>query len=116
MKFSWLWPTIIIFSASAAWLVNFTLTGTVLRPIIAMWFLFVCPGMTLVRFLRLREPVVEWTLALALSFSLDAIVAGIQMYAGRWSPAGMLMILASLCLGGSFVQIAMGWTKRDANS
>lgn len=63
--------------------------------------------MTLVRFLRLSEPAVEWTLALTLSLSIDAIVAGIQLYAGLWSPTGTLDILICLCLGGSFVQIAI---------
>jgi hypothetical protein len=101
----WLWPTIIILSALAAGLVNFVFVDTAVRPIIAFWFLFVCPGMVLVRFLRLKEPVVEWTLALALSFAIDAIVAGVQLYAGRWSPAGTLSILIGLSLCGAIVQL-----------
>jgi hypothetical protein len=106
-RFSWLWPTIIIFSTIAVGFVTFISTDIVLRPLLVMWFLFVCPGMTLVRFLRLHESAVEWTLALAVSFSLDAIIAGIQMYAGLWSPTGTLAILIALCLGGSFVQLAI---------
>jgi len=102
----WLWPTIIILSAVAAGLVNFAFTGTALRPIVVFWFLFVCPGMVLVRFLRLNEPIVEWTLALALSFAIDAIVAGILLYAGRWSPTGILSILIGLSLCGAIVQLA----------
>jgi hypothetical protein len=102
----WLWPTIIILSAVAAGLVNFAFTGTALRPIVVFWFLFVCPGMVLVRFLRLNEPIVEWTLALALSFAIDAIVAGILLYAGRWSPSGILSILIGLSLCGAIVQLA----------
>ncbi len=106
-RFSWLWPTIIIFSTIVVGFVNFISTDIVVRPIVVMWFLFVCPGMVVIRFLRLKEPVVEWTLALALSFSIDAIVAGIQLYAGRWSPSGTLIILISFCLGGTIMQIAM---------
>src|SRR5229473_1115431 len=102
----WLWPTIIILSAVAAGLVNFAFTDTALRPIVVFWFLFVCPGMVLVRFLRLNEPIVEWTLALALSFAIDAIVAGILLYAGRWSPTGILSILIGLSLCGAIVQLA----------
>src|SRR5438445_415530 len=102
-----LWPVIIILSAVAAGLVNFVFVDTAIRPIIVFWFLVVCPGMVLVRFLRLKEPVVEWTLALALSFAIDAIVAGVQLYAGRWSPTGTLSILIGLCLGGAFVQFAL---------
>jgi hypothetical protein len=107
MRCSWVWPTIIIGSTIAVGFVNFISVGIGLRPIITMWFLFMCPGMTLIRFLRLSEPAVEWTLALALSFSIDAIVAGIQMYAGLWSPTGTLDILICLCLGSAFAQIAM---------
>ena len=102
----WLWPTIIILSAVAAGLVNFAFTDIALRPIVVFWFLFVCPGMVLVRFLRLNEPIVEWTLALALSFAIDAIVAGILLYAGRWSPTGILSILIGLSLCGAIVQLA----------
>src|SRR2546426_2888543 len=71
----WLWPTIIILSAVAAGLVTIVFTDIAIRPIIVFWFLCICPGMVLVRFLRLSEPVVEWTLAVALSFAIDAIVA-----------------------------------------
>ena len=106
----WLWPIILILSAIAAGLVTFVLPAISVRPIIVIWFLFICPGMVLVRFLRLKEPVVEWTLALALSFSIDAIMAGIQLYAGRWSPTETLVILISLCIGGAIMQIAMGRT------
>lgn len=70
-----------------------------------MWFLFICPGMVLVRFLRLHEAIVEWTLALALSFVIDAIVAGIQLYAGRWSPTATLIIVMGLSIVCAFMQL-----------
>jgi hypothetical protein len=100
-----LWPTIIILSALAAGLVNFVFPDMALRPVIVFWFLFICPGMTLVRFLHLKEPVVEWTLAIALSFAIDAIVAAIQLYAGKWSPAVTLSILIGFSLVGAIVQL-----------
>jgi hypothetical protein len=100
-----LWPSIIIISAVAAGLVYFVFTNTIVRPAVVFWFLFICPGMMVVRFLRLKEPIVEWTLALALSFAIDAIVAAIQLYAGRWSPAGTLTILMILSLCGAIVQL-----------
>jgi len=106
IRANWLWPTIIIFSALAASLVNFVFTGIAIRPIIVFWFLFICPGMTVIRFLRLKEPAVEWTLAIALSFAIDAIVAGIQLYAGKWSPTATLGILIGFCFIGSAIQLA----------
>jgi hypothetical protein len=61
--------------------------------------------MSLVRFLRLKEPVAEWTLAIALSFAIDAFVAAIFLYVGRWSPLGILSLLIVLTLGGALVQL-----------
>jgi hypothetical protein len=102
-----LWPIVIMLSALAAGLVNFVIPGAAGRPIIVMWFLFVCPGMVLVRFFRLGEPVAEWTLAVALSLAIDALVAGIQLYVGLWYPAATLEILIGFCLVGAIAQIAL---------
>ncbi len=101
-----LWPTIIILSAIAVGLVTFVFTDTVIRPIIVFWFVSICPGMIVVRFLHLKEAVVKWALAIALSFAIDATVAGIQLYAGKWSPVGTLTILMILCICGAIVQLA----------
>lgn len=101
----WLWPVIIVLSALAAVLATVVVPDTPVGLIIVMWFVFVCPGMMLVRFLRLNEPVVEWVLALALSFAIDAIVAGILIYTGRWSPTGILAILIRFSVVGEIVQL-----------
>lgn len=106
IRVSWLWQVIIIFSAIATVLFALILPETPLRPIIVMWFLFICPGMMLVRFLRLNQPVVEWVLALALSLAIDAIVSGIVLYAGKWSPAAILSIIIGLSFAGSITQLA----------
>ncbi len=103
----WLWPAIIVLSTVAAGLVTFVVMDTAVRPFIVLWFLFVCPGMALVRFFRLEELVVEWILALALSFAVDAIVAGVLLYAGRWSPTATLEILMGISLGGAILQIGL---------
>ncbi len=106
-RLPWLWPAIIILSTIAAGLVTFVSTDTALRPIIVLWFLFICPGMALVRFFHLEELVVEWILTLALSFAIDAIVAGILLYTGRWSPTATLEILMGISLGGVILQITL---------
>lgn len=107
LQMRWQWPIILLLSAIAAGLVTFVFPGIVVRPFVVFWFLFICPGMVLVRFLGLKEPLVEWVLALALSLSIDTIVAGIQLYAGGWSPTGTLVILMSLCVAGAIMQIVM---------
>ena len=108
---TWLWPTIIMLSAAAVGLVTFVFPGTVVRPALVMWFLFVCPGMTVVRFLRLAEAVIEWMLAFALSFAIDACVASILLYAGWWSPVRVLSILIGFCLVGVMMQLAPMYSK-----
>ena len=67
--------------------------------------LFVCPGMTLVRFLQLQEGITEWTLALAMSLVIDTLVAGIQLYTGTWSTEATLIIIIVLCIAGVSYQI-----------
>lgn len=109
----WVWPTIILLSAVAVGLVTFAFPDLAVRPIVVMWFLFVCPGMTVVRFFRLAEIVIEWMLAIALSFAIDACVAGMILYAGWWSPARILSILIGFCLIGVSMQfIVMRFKER----
>ncbi len=105
--FIWVWPMTIMLSAMAAGFVTVVSPGTVLRPALIMWFLFVCPGMTVVRFFRLSEAVIEWTLALALSFAIDAFAAGILLYAGWWSPPRILSILIVFCSIGALIQLVL---------
>jgi hypothetical protein len=116
MRSSWLWPTIIILSAGAASLVTFVMPASPMRPIVVMWFLFICPGIAPVRLLRLNEPVVEWTLAIALSIAMDAIVAGIQLYVGRWSPTLTLEIVIVLSLAGVIIQLTTMHSRTTLSS
>ena len=107
IRLPWLWQVIIILSAINAALVTFVFPEAPLRPIVVMWFLFICPGMMLVRFLSLNQLVVEWVLALVLSLAINAIVSGIVLYAGKWSPATILSIIIGLCLAGAITQLAI---------
>ncbi len=110
MKLSW--PVAIILSALAASLVNFVFPDLVGRPIVVLWFLCVCPGMMLIRFFQLKEPVTEWTLAIALSLAIDAAVAGIQVYSGHWSPPITLVIITVICIIGVLIQMIQINIKR----
>lgn len=104
----WLWPVIITLSAIAAYLAATFLPGTLETLVIIMWFLFVCPGMALARLLRLQEPVMEWVLALALSFAIDGIIAGILVYTGAWLPMRTLAIISGVCAVGVSGQLIAG--------
>lgn len=99
------WPLSILFSSLLAALIVFVFPGLMLRPVLIMAFLFICPGATLTRFLQIKDIAIEWMLALALSCSLDACVAGIQLYAGKWSPTETFSIILGFCVVGAILQI-----------
>ena len=104
---TWLYPMMIMLSTFAAALVTVVFADIAVRPLLLMWFLFVCPGMTVVRFFQLDEVKIEWLLALALSIAIDAFIAGILLYAGWWSPPRILSILIVFCLIGALMQLVV---------
>src|SRR5687768_4614534 len=82
----WLWPILISVMAVAVMLVTFGNVAAPIRPLIGFLFLLTCPGMAVVGLLRMRDGVAEWTLTLAASLAIDALVAGSMAYARAWSP------------------------------
>ena len=105
MRFSWFWPLIILLSGVATELVTLLLPGQAVTMLITMWFLFVCPGMAFLRFFRLGTLIVEITIAVALSLSIDAIVTGIFLYAHAWNPSFTLLSLVILSALGAIGQL-----------
>lgn len=100
MKSPSTWTVVLLFSCLLAWFVVFTNFGGAAQFIVIVWFLCVCPGMMLARFLRLREPVIEWTLAITLSFVADVIVGSLALLIGKWSPSAIFSILVILTVAG----------------
>jgi hypothetical protein len=109
MKSTSLWSLMIVLFAIAAGIFAFADTDAQVRPAVVLGFLLICPGMMLVRFIRLREPVLEWVLAPALSLAVDAIVAGILLYAGRWSPTSAFVVLLGLTVVGVLAHETFGF-------
>lgn len=72
-----------------------------LRPGLVLAFLTIGPGLAWARSLRLRDPIVLGTVAVALSLSLDALVAIAMLYGGVWSPEGGMVVLAALTVAGT---------------
>lgn len=102
---SWFWPAILVASALAINVLVLADIQTPLRPMLALWFLLVCPGMALVRLLRIRNFALELSLAVALSIALDALAAGSLLYARRWSPEASLIILGIISCAGAVAQL-----------
>jgi hypothetical protein len=94
----WLWPALIVASAVAA--VAFVLIGWdhPLRSLVVLWFLCVIPGLAVLHPLELPDPVTGLALVVPLSLAIDALVAGILVYAGVWSPHLAIMIVAVLSI------------------
>ncbi len=103
----YLWPALILVWIGGVCLVTFVLPDTVLRPVVMLSFLFICPGMALSRLLRLGNTLIELLLGIALSITLDSIVACVLLYTGQWSPIFILEILIVLSLAGAIGQVLM---------
>jgi uncharacterized membrane protein len=111
----WVWPAIITASAIVIGVLVFGEVASPIRPIVTVWFLTFCPGIALVRLLRLREVWAEVTLAAAVSLSLDVGVASMLLYSGYWSPKLGLAILISVSLVGAALQLrGVRWRSTEA--
>lgn len=101
----WIWPAVILVSAAATGFFFFEGSASPLRLMTTLWFLLVCPGMAFVRLLRLEATRYEWTLAVILSISVDAIVAALLVYTRLRSIGLGLSILIVLSLLGACLQV-----------
>ena len=90
------WPVIALGSAALAVTLAVAQVHSPLRVLVILWF--VCPGMTIVRRLRITDPASELTLALGLSVALATAVASIGLYSGLWSPGATLAVLVVITL------------------
>lgn len=105
MASKWFWPIVIAASAMLIAVLDFGGITTPIRPIAALWFLVFCPGIALVRLLRLQDLWAEVGLATAVSLSLDVGVASMLIYTGYWSPNLGLTILICVSLLGAALQV-----------
>jgi hypothetical protein len=77
----------------------------IVRLVAAACFLPICPGMALVRLLRIADPVVETAVAAALSIAIEIVIALFMLYAGVWSVGNGLSALIMICLAGAVAQV-----------
>ncbi len=99
------WPIAIMLSAALVGALAVGGAGSPLRPIATLGFLSICPGMAVVRLLRLEDVLTELTLAVAFSIALDSLVAGTMLYAGWWSPEWSLGLLLGASVIGAACQL-----------
>lgn len=108
----WVWPLAIIVPTVVLNALVMGDISTPVRPVFAVWFISVCPGLALVRLLRLADGWSEMAVSLALSITLGVIVATCLVYTGWWSPKTGLAILSVISLGGALLQLYLTPTTR----
>jgi uncharacterized membrane protein len=108
------WSVIISFSALGAALAVALDWPAPLRPALVIWFVAICPGMAIVRLLRLDSLLVEVALAIALSLALAGLIASALVYAGIWSPNLVLELLVVTAVGGLVLGLRRRGSRRPA--
>jgi hypothetical protein len=68
------------------------------RAPIVLSFLLICPGLTIVRALRITVTAAQFSLAIATSTALVVLVPAALLYAGAWSPQAALGLLIGVTL------------------
>ena len=95
------WPAVLSISAAVACLVAFADMQIPLRVPLELWFVLFCPGMALLRPLRLADPIAELGVAVALSGAIATLVGAAQAYAHAWQPNVTLGVLALVTFAGA---------------
>ena len=94
------WAIVVLVSTVAVAFVSLTGAPEVVRAPISLWFIAICPGMAVIRLLRLDEPIAEVMLAFALSLALAGLIPAVFLYSGAWSPAWSLTVLVAIAAVG----------------
>lgn len=100
------WPVLILIWAAATALVVFADILPAVRPAVVIGFMLICPGMALIRLLRISDTLHEMVFAIGLSLAIDSALASLMLYAGAWNPDRSVAYLIILSVVGALFQIA----------
>jgi hypothetical protein len=98
------WLAFAAASAGASYLAVLMNAPVAFRATVTLLFLFFVPGLAIVRFLRLTDPLLLVTLAVGTSLALDALVSITMLYAGVWSPRIALAIIAGIGVFAALIE------------
>jgi hypothetical protein len=93
------WPAVLLLATAAVSAVTYLHVWPSARPVAALPFLVVCPGLAWTRVLRVGATF-SLLLGVALSFALDTIVSTALLYAHVPSARASLAVLVAITLGG----------------
>lgn len=102
----WFWPLVILISTGASWLLYASGSEGAPRAAVLLWFLCVCPGLAVVGLLGITEPIIKWTIVIALSIALDLVVTAAMLYANLWSVPAGLALLGLFAASGAIAQLS----------
>jgi uncharacterized membrane protein len=103
--------SIALLLAASGWLVLGVIAVTgqaAARAPLLFAFVFICPGLALVRLLPLRDRLEQAVLAVALGLSLTTLAAEGMAISHILQPAMVLVALASLCTAAAAVEVVRG--------
>src|SRR5690242_19532340 len=92
-RYFWVIPLIVILSSLLVIVFTFLIPIQPIRGWLILWFMIMCPGLSIVPLFRLRDFIIEMGLAMALGISIDGFVVIVFLYAHLWSPLAMLSVL-----------------------
>jgi phage shock protein PspC (stress-responsive transcriptional regulator) len=100
-----IWPFLISALGAFTFVVVLIDLSLPLRAPVVLAFATICPGMALVRLLRLDEPLTEFLLAIVVSLCVAGVLATIAVYLGAWDPRLVLVAVVELTLTALLVDL-----------
>ena len=71
-----------------------------IRSYVVFAYLLFCPGLSLAVFIPSRDKLTQFFLIMVVSIGIDTTIAEILLYAKKWSPEWILIILMVISLVG----------------
>lgn len=100
------WPTVACVSGAVLDLLVFAGAGGPARIVVALWFLFVCIGMSIVPVLGISAPGTELLIGVTAGVLIDTLVATALAATGHLTTVSALIVLQGVCLLGSAFNVS----------
>jgi hypothetical protein len=100
-------PLLVLLSTAVANLALVADVGNLVRPLVVLWFLLICPGIVVVGLLSIDDWIAELVLAVALSLAAETLLALAMLYSGMWAPPTAMAVLSAVTIAGASIQ---AWT------
>lgn len=106
MRHFWRWPMLILASTAIVVIAAAGLLPLSVQGVAIFWFLLVCPGLAYVPLFRFGSPILEFVIALGVSFALNTMVTLGLVLINAWSMQVSLLIMVGITLLGVCMQLA----------